>query len=213
VLAKFNGRDFKGELVASDEEAYFQTMCCYAAHNAWLRSGLFFELLGMFSHEALQPFEAVKSKLWATDCRDMAATQEVFSELEAAYINVLVNQADEVFAGNLYRQLLWIDAVNDFEDNFNKVGTPLDIIGTTKLAQLIELAKNAAAREMRVNKAIDFEYYKAVKDVHDVLKTCSIAFQSGYINNAYTGFRSIHPRALGDKVEVLKAKHGHKLRL
>lgn len=208
VLFEGDHGGFKACTDSKEPESLYSQILFACQMELWLRCDLDPALLKKYEdHEAAQKVEALKDQLYNHKCQDTDAIISTCAQLMTAYIDFIVDIADHVFADDMYTQLLWISAVNRFQDEIDLPDTPLKRMGTQRLNTLIETSCKSRKAEILRAETMDFEAYQALKAVADVLDTCSIAFQTGNPESGFQHIRGLHPGALEPHIKFLTQKH------
>ena len=215
AVALFHGDhgEFKASTTSDAPQEFYDSILLGCQMETWLRCSMDSTLLEHYAkHEAATQITGLQNNLYEQKCQDASEIQNICAQITTRYIDFLEGIAEEVFAGPLYTQLLWINALNNFQDEIGMPDTPLKRIGTKRLSSLIHSSTHNRNAEILRTKSVDFEAYTALKAVDDVLRKCVIAFQIGNTQEGSEHIRSIHPGALQAQIQCLEERYSLKVK-
>jgi hypothetical protein len=170
---------------------------------SWLPAAPDKRLLAKFAaHEGAASFMALADQVLDLQCGDDMGMSLASVALTEAWNDFLVEAAPDIFKGGIYHQLLWLEAVNNFEDCLTLGIKPLDRIPAFTLHSYISQAKEGCYRElMGEGNIISLQSRKALTEVRALLDKCL-----GSFNRAAE--RAIHPGMLGAYIDALVHDYG-----
>jgi hypothetical protein len=169
----------------------------------WLGAGPDMRLLnGFLDLPETKEFFACADDVLNLQCNDAEGFTLASVALTACWHDFLVKSAPHVFARDIYHQLLWLEAVNSFQDDLMAHVTPLETIPLQEMYGYLGKAKENCRRELLGGKVISLKSREALRGVQDLFDKCLHAF------NGAAGPQPLPPGMLGAYVDILINDYG-----
>lgn len=204
VLGERNGMDFKSFTSSEDPGSFYRYVLGGCQMEGWLRCAPDENLLATCAGlERAKDMAALKEKLFRLKFDDYAGIESLCAAMTQGWCDFLTEDAGAVFEQGLRAQLLWIGAVNRFEDEIGLENTPLRRLGAARIQSLIEDGRARRREELARAETIDIGCFRTMKEADALMNDCVRAFRDGLLVEGLGFFRSIHPRALEPHIEKL----------
>jgi len=195
--------DFRCYMSSDRPEGLLSTLLSSCQMNMWL--GTHINLDFVREHKDTEQGQRVQSLLddiYDLPHDDHEQLASLCRDLTDSYSDFLVDIAADIFKGGVRGQLVWLEAVNGFEDNMSLAKTPLKTIGAACIANLVESSRAHRAAQTSKAALISPDYCKAVKAAYEFMDDCVSCFTDGV--DAY-GQGTAHYMHLGAMDNYIKA--------